>query len=623
MKPSEMESFARALAAALKVLDSPSAGPLPEKAQSWLGPLSRDLLAHKGRSLVLVGEAQPASLHALGHALNHALGSFGTTIRFLDPVAAGPTVGADGFDQLLQDMNAGRVDLLIILDANPIFTAPADFPFDEALQRVTLTAHLGLYADETAAACEWHLPEAHYLESWGDARGFDGTATIQQPLIEPMFGGHSSIELVGRLLFETERRGRDLVRDHWRGIHGNAADFDTFWNSAVQKGVVAETARPKEHTPTLSKNWAKESSLLASNESLELSFRPDPFLFDGRFANNGWLQELPKPVTKLTWGNAAFMSPATAANLGIRMDTVGHGGQHAGVETDVVELRYRGRSVRGPAFIVPGHADGAVTVYLGHGRTQAGQVGTGVGFNAYSLRTSEAPGFGAGLEIVKTGDRELLACTQAHHSMEGREVVRHTTAETFARNPRFFTPALDIEAEKASVTTLSDGETPSANEGDRRLVPLGLYPEWPYPDRKWGMAIDLSACTGCSACVAACQAENNIPVVGKDQVLRSREMNWIRIDRYTSEGREFFQPVPCMQCENAPCEYVCPVGATVHSHDGLNDMVYNRCVGTRYCSNNCPYKVRRFNFLQFADFTTESLKALHNPEVTVRSRGVM
>jgi molybdopterin-containing oxidoreductase family iron-sulfur binding subunit len=621
LTPAEVEPFARALAAELKVEGAPAAGPLPDAARAWLGPLARDLLAHKGRSLVLAGDGQSASLHALGHALNHALGNVANTVRFVEPFVAGPATGADGFEQLVRDMDAGHVDVLLVLGANPVYTAPVDVPFAAALQKVRLTAHLGLYRDETAAACEWHLPEAHYLECWGDARGFDGTATVHQPLIEPLYGGRSALELVAWLATGSEQRGRELVRGHWRKARGNPADFEAFWEAAVQKGVIPDSASPVREVK-LSAGWAK-SAPPAAGEGLEVSFRPDPALYDGRFANNGWLQELPKPVTKLTWGNAALMSPATAAKFGIRQEPDGRGGQRGGVEADVVELRYRGRAVRAPAFVVAGHADGAVTLHLGHGRTRAGRVGTGVGFDAYALRTSDAPGFGRGLEVAKTGDRVSLACTQAHHAMNEREPVRHTTAAEFARDPRFITPELDTAAEKAAVTAIPHGEPPPAAERDRRLVPLTLYEEWPYPARKWGMAIDLSACTGCSACAVACQAENNIPVVGKEQVLRGREMHWIRVDRYSTTDGEFFQPVPCMQCEDAPCEYVCPVAATTHSHDGLNDMVYNRCVGTRYCSNNCPYKVRRFNFLTFADFETESLKLMHNPEVTVRSRGVM
>jgi molybdopterin-containing oxidoreductase family iron-sulfur binding subunit len=622
LKPSAVESFARELAGLVGAAGAPAPGPLPDAARAWLGPLARDLLAHKGRGLVLAGDHYPASLHALAHAINLALGNAGSTVRFIDAPARGPTTGPDGFEQLVRDMDAGKVELLLVIGANPVYAAPADLPFAEALKKVKAAAHVGLYFDETAAACEWHVPEAHPLECWGDAAGFDGAVAIQQPLIEPLYGGHSAIDLLAALA-DNSARGRDLVREHWRKALGEPADFDSHWTRAVQKGVISEKPAPAKEVK-LAGTWAQDSAPVAGEDgTLEVEFRADPTLFDGRFVNNGWLQELPKPVTKLAWGNAALMSPATARALGVRNGPAPHGGQHGGVEADVVQLNYRGRTVHAPAFVVPGHADGAVTLYLGHGRTRAGQVGTGVGFDAYRLRTSDAPGVGRGLQAAVTGRVEALACTQSHHAMNYNRPVRHTTAPQFAKNPHFIEPGLERSAEKAAVTAISDGEPPPARERDPRLFPLTLYDEWPYPARKWGMAIDLSACTGCSACVAACQAENNIPVVGKEQVLRAREMHWIRVDRYATPEGEFFQPVPCMHCENAPCEYVCPVAATVHSHDGLNDMVYNRCVGTRYCSNNCPYKVRRFNFLAFADFDTEPLKLGRNPEVTVRSRGVM
>jgi len=620
LKPSTIEVFARSLAAELKIPGAPSAAKLPESAQAWLGPLARDLLAHGGRSLVLVGDHFPASLHALGHAINHVLGNIGSTVRFIAPLSP-PATEADSFTQLVRDMNAGQVQVLLIVGTNPVYTAPADLMFADALKKVKFVAHMGSHVDETAAMCTWHLPESHYLESWGDARGVDGTVLIQQPLIEPLYRSRSALEFIAALT-GPERRGRELVREHWRTVRGNPNDFDAFWDRTVQKGVLAEPTVPAKEVK-LSAGWPKGSTPIPEEETLEVEFRPDPTLFDGRFANNGWLQELPKPVTKLTWGNAVLLGPATAARFGIRNGPASRGGQHGGVEADVVELRYRDRTVRAPAFILPGHADGAITLYLGHGRTRAGQVGNQVGFDAYALRTSDALGVGRGVEIAKTDQTEMLACTQLHHAMNYNEPVQHTTAAEFARKPQFITSRREKEIEKAAVTALSDGEPPPPAERESRIFPLTLYSEWTYPAHKWAMAIDLSACTGCSACVVACQSENNSPVVGKEQVLRAREMHWIRIDRYVTNTGEFFQPVPCMHCENAPCEYVCPVGATVHSHDGLNDMVYNRCVGTRYCSNNCPYKVRRFNFLTFQDWETNTLKLGRNPEVTVRSRGVM
>jgi Fe-S-cluster-containing dehydrogenase component len=623
LKPSMIEPFAQSLAAELNLPGIRAGSELPHEARARIAPLAHDLRAHKGRCLVLVGDGQPSPLHTLGHAINHALGNIGRTVRLTDWNGASPSNDLVALQDLVRAMVAGTVEVLLILASNPVYTAPCDLPFAEALRQVKLSLHLGLYRDETAAACEWHIPESHFLEAWGDVRGHDGTVLIQQPLINPLHGGRSTLEFLAAIL-GNERPGRAIVREHWRKIRGAPADFDGSWDRTVQRGIVAGTALPEKKVNLQGR--IGEGATLPASDSLEIQFRADPTLHDGRFGNNAWLQELPKPVTKLTWGNAAFMSPATAARFGIQFETDPHGGQHGGVKTDVIELRYRGRTVRAPAFVLPEHADGAVTVYLGHGRTHAGQVGNGVGFDAYRFRFSDAPEFDHGLEIARTGESATLACTQAHHSMEGRDPVRHTTAAEFDRNPRFIPSPLDDAAEKAAVTALlppGASTPPPAAERDRRLVPLSLYQEWSYPGHKWAMAIDLSACTGCSACIVACQAENNIPVVGKDQVIRGREMHWLRVNRFAAAGRQFFQPVPCMHCENAPCEYVCPVGATVHSHDGLNDMVYNRCVGTRYCSNNCPYKVRRFNFLAFADFSTEALKPQRNPEVTVRSRGVM
>jgi Fe-S-cluster-containing dehydrogenase component len=324
---------------------------------------------------------------------------------------------------------------------------------------------------------------------------------------------------------------------------------------------------------------------------MEIAFRPDPYIYDGRFANNAWLQELPRPMSKITWDNAAYIAPATAQKLGLQNE-------------GVVELRFQGRSVTAPVWIAPGQAPDSITVHYGFGRTRAGKVGNGAGFNAYTLRTSNAMWHGAGVEIRKTGRKYRLATTQNHHSMQGRHLAISGEVAEYQKNPRF---ARDLAKEPPTHLT--------------------LYPEWKYTGAAWGMAIDLTACVNCNACVVACQSENNIPVVGKEQVGIGREMHWLRVDTYfkgsPDDPSAVYQPVPCMHCETAPCELVCPVQATAHSSEGLNDMVYNRCVGTRYCSNNCPYKVRRFNFFRFADWDTPSLKAMYNPDVTVRSRGVM
>jgi molybdopterin-containing oxidoreductase family iron-sulfur binding subunit len=648
LKASQIEAFGRALAAKLELAGVPAAGELPEAARKWLDPLAKDLKAHAGRCLVVVGDGQPASLHALAHALNDKLGNAGKTVTYADPVEVRPADRGAGLRELVKDMGERRVEALILFGVNPVFTAPVDLEFEKHLANVPYSLHLGLHLDETAVRCQWHVPESHYLEAWGDARAYDGTVSIVQPLINPLYNSRSQIEMLAAFTEQPDRLAHDLVRDYWRRQQqkaGGSGSFETFWQKALQDGVVPGTALPAKNV-MLRPDWAKEEASPGKSSGLEIVFRPDPTLFDGRFANNGWLQELPKPLTHLTWDNAALVSPTTARKLGLTLppdNTIGgrpgwNGGERGQALVNVVELKYRDRTMRAPAFVMPGQADDVITVHLGHGRTRAGRVGTGTGFNAYRLRTTDAPWFDGGLEVRKTTEPYTLASTQMHFGMEERAPVRSTNLENFKKNPRFAKVLTAGKAEKEEIHELMPGpEGAEAREqekerpqGDRRLHPLTLYPPFPYDDYKWGMAIDLTTCTGCSACVAACQAENNIPVVGKTEVTRGREMHWLRIDRYF-EGdpadaehlQAHFQPVPCMQCENAPCELVCPVNATVHSHDGLNDMVYNRCVGTRYCSNNCPYKVRRFNFLAYADFATASLKLLNNPDVTVRSRGVM
>jgi molybdopterin-containing oxidoreductase family iron-sulfur binding subunit len=509
-------------------------------------------------------------------------------------------------------MAAGRVELLVIIGGNPVYTAPADLRFAEHLGKVGTRVHLSLYDDETSALCHWHIPEAHYLESWSDTRAYDGTVSIVQPLIAPLYNGKSAHELLAVLIDQPNRSDYDIVREHWQNQHSSGTlptvtqqSFEQFWRTALHEGFIAGTASAAKRL-ALKTDWMTSDSGLRtpdSSQSLEIIFRPDPTIYDGRFANNGWLQELPKPLTKLTWDNAAMVSPATARRLGLSSTTGWRGGEHGTIYTDIVELEYRGRTVRAPIWIVPGHAEDCVTVHLGYGRTQAGKGGTGVGFNAYALRLSDAAWFGPGLTLRKTDERYPLACTQFHHNIEGRDLVRSTSLEEYRQHPAF------------------------AQEGHESARNPSLYPKDEYPGYAWGMAIDMTTCIGCNACVVACQAENNIPIVGKTEVMHGREMHWLRIDTYhkgdSANPETYYQPLPCMHCENAPCELVCPVAATTHSAEGLNDMVYNRCVGTRYCSNNCPYKVRRFNFFQYADWDTPSLKLLRNPDVTVRSRGVM
>jgi molybdopterin-containing oxidoreductase family iron-sulfur binding subunit len=638
MQAWQVERFARAVAIQLGIeiprTDRDSDFGLPS---GWVAALAADLRnALRGRAVVIPGDGQPAAVHALAQAMNERLGAFGVTVVHTAPIAPRPDEDAFGpfmpqmssLHSLVQAIDQGHVDILVILGVNPTYNAPADLRFDnERLARVPLLIHLGLYQDETAFNCHWHIPEAHYLESWGDVRALDGTVSVIQPLIAPLYRGKTATEVLAILTGQPQRSAYEIVSAHWREIFSRAGatrdegrrfanlnrstgqhpgDFEGWWRRILHDGWIPGTEAPVLRDLRVRGDLGRAlgSAPAQPSESMELVFRPDPALFDGSFANNGWLQELPKPLSHLTWGNAAFMSPATARHLGLSLaeeaaEVVRANGQE-------VALVYQGRQVSAPVWVLPGHADNSVTVYLGNGRTRAGRVGNDVGFDAYRLRTWAAPWFDSGLEVRTQGRRTSLATTQHHYLMENRDLVRSGTVQDYGRISREQEP----------------------NSHPRRTI--SLYPDHPYEGRQWGMSINLNLCTGCSACVVACQAENNIPVVGKDQVLRGREMHWLRVDTFYKGDpaqplhlETYSQPVPCMHCENAPCELVCPVEATVHSDDGLNDMVYNRCVGTRYCSNNCPYKVRRFNFLQRADFDSEALRLGGNPNVTVRSRGVM
>ena len=603
----EVENFARALATALGLpiqnASSPVAGqPVPNE---WFKAVVRDLQSHRGASLVVAGAWQPPAVHALAHAMNEALGNAGTTVVYTDPVELGPE--ADSLPDLVKEIDAGQVSALLILGSNPVFTAPADLQFAQRMLKVPLRIHCGLYDDETAEISHWHIPQTYFLESWSDARAFDGTAGIVQPLIAPLYHGHSHHEMIALLTGNVGKSDHELVREYWKAQRPQQSerDFENFWARTLHDGVLAGTALPAI-SPRLTLDYGKLPDPPAGNaQAIEVVFRPDPTIGDGRWANNAWLQELPKPLTKVTWDNTIALSPATAWRLGLNTG-------------DVASLSIGGLKATGPIWVMPGHADNSATVTVGYGRKRAGNVGSGFGFNGYLLRTSSAPFVASGLQIEKTGQNYLLAETQIHHPIDRnhqqveeesinafeRDVIRIGTLEQFRTNPRF--------------AQLPDQEV---NQN------LSLYQPYKYTGYAWGMSIDLSRCTGCQACVVACYAENNIAVVGKYEVMAGRDMQWIRVDNYYRGGLEnpetYFQPVPCMQCEQAPCELVCPVGATLHDHEGLNEMIYNRCVGTRYCSNNCPYKVRRFNFKLYSDWVTPSLYGLRNPDVTVRSRGVM
>jgi MoCo/4Fe-4S cofactor protein with predicted Tat translocation signal len=619
--PSAIGAFAKVIASRLGIELGEPQPAFPSRYEKWVTALVRDLQAHRGSSVVIAGDQQPPGVHGLTHAMNWTLGNVGKTVAYAEPVVARPVNQLESLRNLVREMEANVVQVLIILGGNPVYTAPADLNFANALVKSKFSVHLSPYEDETSALCHWHIPETHYLESWSDVRAFDGTVTVIQPVIAPLYGGKTAHELVAALLGTPEREGYDIVRNFW-AQQSRDKDFESHWRRALHDGIVAGTAAPakqvslKPFSPAANlsakaqekKNaQPRELKSAAGGEEereIEIVFRPDPTIFDGRFANNGWLQEIPKPLTKLTWDNTALVSPRTAERLQLSREVGDRGGEHGTVYADVVELDFQGRKVRGTVWILPGQADDCVTVHLGYGRTRAGRVGNGAGFNANALRTVGALWHGSGVKIRKTGVQQPLACTQFHHLMEGRKLLRSAALEEYRKNPNF---VRDME------------EEPPPHPS--------LYPGFKYERYSWGMAIDINSCIGCNACVAACVAENNSPVVGKQEVLRGREMHWIRIDRYYKGALDnpemYHQPVPCMQCENAPCELVCPVHATAHSDDGLNDMTYNRCVGTRYCSNNCPYKVRRFNFLLYSDFQTPSLKLLRNPDVTVRSRGVM
>jgi molybdopterin-containing oxidoreductase family iron-sulfur binding subunit len=631
LRASDVHAFARALAGKLGLGDSTAA---PEGSEKFLEAVAADLEKHRGSSLVVAGEQQSAEVHALAHAINAQLGNPGATVYYTEPVEARPVNHLESLRELCADMDAGRVRLLVIVGVNPVYTAPHDFDFRSKLlafvpgtreKRVKTTISVSSHFDETADDCDWHVAESHFLETWGDARAFDGTVSIVQPLIAPLYHTHSAREVLAAFSDKPGFTDYDALRERLKAHKpGDDAGFEKFWRKTLNDGFVANSA----YAPLSGVSARVNPASLPPPRAVppgeyEFIFRPDPCVYDGRFANNGWLQELPKPVSKLVWDNAAYVSPKTKDDLDLSYKVAARGGEHGQIVAEVVDISLSQSKVSAAIWIVPGQANGVVVLPLGYGRSKAGYTGSNKGFNAYVVRTSGALWTATGKDIKKTGERYSMGCTQYHFNIEGRKILTSTSLEKYRKKPDF------------------------AHEDDEAPPPeLSLYQNYDYTGKQaWSMAIDLNKCNGCNACVVACQSENNIPVVGKDQVMRGREMHWIRIDRYylaetatndtsthldPETGKDvlanppaFFQPVLCQQCENAPCEQVCPVGATVHSAEGLNDMVYNRCIGTRYCSNNCPYKVRRFNFLRFQDWETPSLKLVRNPEVSVRSRGVM
>jgi molybdopterin-containing oxidoreductase family iron-sulfur binding subunit len=610
LRASEIPAFAAELAKAVGIEGAPApAVNWTDEQKKFLAALAKDLKAHAGKSVVIPGLYQDPSVADYAVVINRALGNSGKALSYSAQLPQLFSNQTADLKALVADMNAGKVDWLVILNANPIYNVPADLEFVAAIDKAKTVAHLGSHLDETGQNAQWHIPAAHFLESWSDARAYDGTVLIVQPMIDPLYGGKTSHHIFQALLDEPGLNPYEAVRETWKPVI--KGDFETGWRKALHQGWIDGTAYPVVPNRTL--EALGEVSAPSPKDTLEIIFRPDPNVYDGRWANVGWLQELPKPVTNLSWDNAAIMSGATLTKYGLEED-------------DIVELSVNGRKVNAPVIVAPGHPDNSVTVHLGYGR-QTGRVGGGAGFNAYLIRTSDAPFYTVG-SIRKLEGKWGVAVTKSHYqdhrpklfggqgngnnSMEADEaigergIIRYATLDQYKADPGF----------------ANEGETHTTTDKSNTL-----FPNWEYKDNAWGMSIDMNSCTGCNACIVSCYAENNIPVVGKQQVRIGRNMQWLRIDTYfegdLAAPRAHFQPMACQHCENAPCEQVCPVGATVHTPEGLNAMVYNRCVGTRYCSNNCPYKVRRFNFLLYSDYETESLKLMRNPDVSVRSRGVM
>lgn len=592
---------------------------------AWLDECAADLLSQLGRSIVIIGGQQPLWAQVLVAALNEALSNHGSTILGL---ATQRFSGGVSLPDLVAAMNAGRVHTLFILGGNPSYNAPADLRFDEALRRVATVVRLGLFEDETSRHVTWQVPQSHYLEEWGDVRAFDGTYTAIQPMILPLWGGISELQVLALLAGRPRSESPDLIKETFATLASNPAA----WTDFLRQGFL-----PDSRWPSASLQFDAASAAAAIQQSnpsaasgMELVFLASSSVDDGRYANNSWLQETPDFETKVTWDNVALVSPATARRLGIRANNfspvqgisqmMGHEIDYDLV-ADVIEIAADGVSIRAAALVAPGHADDSISLALGYGRKDVSALMDGVGFDAYPLRLSDSPRFRTGITVRVTDQKYPLARTQESRSMEGRDLFREGTLARYQDDPTF------------ARTMGMDGHIPPN-------ISLYQHPPLTAPEQ-WGMAVDLNICSGCNACLVACQAENNVPVVGKEQVRKNRDMAWIRIDRYFAgdpdDPEMLAQAIMCQHCENAPCETVCPVNATVHSEDGLNLMTYNRCIGTRYCANNCPWKVRRFNYFDYNQRPLEqlysgplapkgvadSLKMSKNPNVTVRMRGVM
>ena len=613
LKPSDIQAFAYALAAQLGVADGYSNH---MSSNEFLTSMAADLRAHAGNSVVVAGDSLPAEVHAAVAAMNQALGNTGTTVTYKEVTHTGDSDQNAALAQLAAELNAGSVDTLILLGTNPVFNAPSDLNWADAVKKAGTTILVSDYVDETARnGVTWHIPRAHFLEAWGDGASPSGQASIIQPLIQPLFAAKSELEVVNAVFKGSDATAYDLVRATWVSAIG-----ENGWISALNDGVIPNTTYPDvavSVNATLGVALASAMQAFTSASSdLEVSFKPDNHVYDGRFVNNGWLQEFPDPITKITWDNVALVSPQTASDLGIEDIYNGKNNEN---HTTLISVTVGDNSVTIPAWILPGHADGVVTVLCGYG-SSVGKVSSGVGTNVYPLRTSTSS-YSAKASVDVNQGSYMIACTQDHHSMEGRPLFRQATVAEFQQDPTFAQEMVYV---------------PGKKENDPFAITLFNAQTYPEYEPQWGMTIDLNSCIGCGVCTIACQAENNIPVIGKKEVSRSREMQWIRVDRYfvgddVSNPQMVHQPIPCMHCELAPCEQVCPVAATTHSDDGLNQMTYNRCIGTRYCANNCPYKVRRFNFFNYSRLYLEEnniddpeiLHMAMNPDVTIRFRGVM
>ncbi|MDD4975187.1 MAG: TAT-variant-translocated molybdopterin oxidoreductase [Bacteriovorax sp.] len=590
---SEIEQFISKLALKLGVTSGGINNSLflSEREEKWISLLVRELHDHLGSSLIIASETLSAESQSLVFLMNEKLRNIGTTVNFYKPTDPNSGQEMKNLKSLAEEMNQGEVSSLIILSQNPIYTAPKDLGFEKSLEKVAFSVCLTHVKNETSEKCTWALPESHSLESWSDARALDGTLSINQPLIAPLFDTCNSIELLSLIVDDSKSDSHELIKNYWLG-HISALIFDSWWESALRLGFVENSAYQHENVKShfVSKKGFKKIPISSKSSlpNLELHFKADPTLRDGHFANNGWLQELPKPITKLCWSNAVLISPALAVLKELK------NGDEITIQTNVGKLD-------APIWILPGLAENVLVIHFGHGRRVVGRVGHGIGSDAFQLLHSNAiDGVIREIKITRNGHTKELACTQLHHSFESREPLKVREIKDY--------PSLKKENSPPKSLIIDSPITPSK-------------------DYAWGMSIDLNVCTGCNACVIGCQAENNVPIVGEAEVIRGREMHWLRVDRYFEGVPDFaklyFQPLACVHCEKAPCEVVCPVAATSHSTEGINQMVYNRCVGTRYCSNNCPYKVRRFNFLEYNDKKSEFVKMRSNPDVSVRTRGVM